>query len=155
VDYYERVIRTTDDYKTASNWVMGDVLKVLNEEKIDIKDFKISPENLGNLITLINNGTISGKIAKEIFPLMLEDNKDPALIVKEKNLIQISDTTEIEGIISKILDKSSSEVQQYREGKEKVFGYFVGQVMRETKGKANPKLVNEILRERLDTIKKS
>ena len=154
VDYYEMVISVTDDYKTASNWVMGDVLKVLNEEKIDIKDFRISPENLGNLINLINNGTISGKIAKEIFPLMLEDNRDPALIVKEKNLTQISDLSEIENIIDKILDKSEREVQQYLEGKEKVFGYFVGQVMRETKGKANPKLVNELLREKLDTIKK-
>ena len=155
VDYYEKVISMTDDYKSASNWVMGDVLKALNEKKIDIKDFRISPENIGKLITLINNGTISGKIAKEIFPLMLKDNRDPVLIVKEKNLVQISDSSEIENIIDKILDKSDREVQQYREGKEKVFSYFVGQVMRETKGKANPKLVNELLREKLDTIKKS
>jgi aspartyl-tRNA(Asn)/glutamyl-tRNA(Gln) amidotransferase subunit B len=155
VDYYEKVISVTDDYKTASNWVMGDVLKVLNEEKIDIKDFRILPENLGRLVTLINSGTISSKIAKEVFQIMLEEKKDPEQIVKEKNMVQISDSSEIENIIDKILDKSDREVQQYCEGKEKIFGYFVGQVMRETKGKANPKLVNELLREKLDTIKKN
>jgi aspartyl-tRNA(Asn)/glutamyl-tRNA(Gln) amidotransferase subunit B len=152
-EYFEKVTAATNDYKSASNWVMGDVLKILNEKKIEVKDFSVSPENLGKLISLINNGTISGKIAKEVFPDMLK-GKDPEIIINEKNLVQISDSSEIEKIINKILDNNETEVQQYIDGKEKVFGFFVGQVMRETQGKANPKLVNEILREKLQVIKR-
>ncbi|MFO7446813.1 MAG: Asp-tRNA(Asn)/Glu-tRNA(Gln) amidotransferase subunit GatB [Ignavibacteriaceae bacterium] len=152
-DYYEKVISVTDDYKTASNWIMGDVLKVLNEEKIDIRDFSVSPENLGSLVNLIKKGTISGKIAKEVFPEMLKENKNPEEIVKSKNLVQISDTSEIEKIIEDILAAKPNEVQEYVEGKEKVFGFFVGQIMKQTKGKANPKIVNELLRTKLDSMK--
>lgn len=151
-EYFEKVSAATDDYKSASNWIMTDVLKVINETKIDIKDFGISPENLGKLINLINNGTISGKIAKEVFPVMLE-GKDPDSIVKEKNLVQISDSSEIEKIVDSVLRINETEVQQYIDGKEKVFGFFVGQVMKESKGKANPKMVNEILREKLQEVK--
>ncbi len=147
--YYEEVVSVTDEYKLASNWVTGDLLAVINENKLDISDFPVSPVNLGKLINLIQNGTISGKIAKEIFPIMLEVNSDPEQIVKEKNLVQISDTAEIEAMIQKIIDENSGQVEEYRSGKEKVFGFFVGQVMRESKGKANPKLVNEILRKML------
>ncbi len=149
-DYYENVVTVSDDYKSASNWIMTDVLKVINEEKIDIKDFAITPENLGELINLIKEGTISGKIAKEIFPVMLKENKKPSQIVKEKNLVQITDTSEIEKIIEKILTNSPNQIKQFQSGEEKVFGFFVGQVMKETKGKANPKVVNEILREKLN-----
>lgn len=152
-DYYEEVITVTDDYKSASNWVMGDVLKVLNEEKLDIRDFSLSPQNLGQLINLIKNGIISGKIAKEVFPEMIQGNKNPEDIVKSKNLVQISDTTEIERMIESILDSRPKEVQEYVEGKEKVFGFFIGQIMKESKGKANPKIVNEILRAKLDSVK--
>jgi aspartyl-tRNA(Asn)/glutamyl-tRNA(Gln) amidotransferase subunit B len=148
-NYYEEVVSVTDEYKIASNWVTGDVLAVLNDKKIEISDFPLSPLNLGRLINLIKSGTISGKIAKEIFPLMLESNSDPEEIVKEKNLIQISDTSEIEAIIQKIIDTNLTQVEEFRSGKEKVFGFFVGQVMKESKGKANPKLVNEILRKML------
>ena len=152
-DYYENVIKVTDDYKSASNWVMVDVLKILNDKKIDISEFHISSENLGKLINLIKEGTISGKIAKDVFANMLENNKSPEEIVKEKNLVQISDSSEIEKIIDGILDKNQSQIQEYIDGKEKVFGFFVGQVMRETKGKANPKLVNDFLRKKLDNLK--
>lgn len=152
-DYYENVIEYTDDYKTASNWVMGDVLKIINENKISIKDFLISPENLGGLINLIKEDTISGKIAKDVFKIMLSENKNPEEIVKEKNLIQISDTSEIEKIIDAILEKNKNEVLQFISGKEKVIGFFVGQVMKETKGKANPKIVNEILVKKLNLLK--
>jgi len=147
--YYEEVISVTDEFKIASNWVTGDVLAVVNEKKIDISDFPVTPVNLGKLINLIKTGTISGKIAKEIFPIMLESNTDPAIIVKEKNLVQISDTSEIETIIQKIIDANKDQVEEYRSGKEKVFGFFVGQVMKESKGKANPKIVNEILKKML------
>lgn len=152
-DYYENVVTITDDFKSASNWVMVDVLKVINEQKININNFTVSPENLGRLINLINDGTISGKIAKEVFPIMIQENKSPDEIVKEKNLVQISDTSEIEKIVKEILEKNVNQVKQYLEGSEKVFGFFVGQVMRETKGKANPKVVNEILRKQLDAGK--
>ena len=153
-DYYEKVIEVTDDYKTASNWVMTDVLKVINEEKIEINNFPVPPEDLGELVNLIKEGTISGKIAKEVFPVMLHDKKKPSAIVKEKNLLQISDSSEIEKIVDKIISDKPGEVQQYIEGKEKVFGFFVGQIMRETKGKANPQMVNDTLREKLDALKK-
>lgn len=152
-DYYEQVTVVTPDYKSASNWIMGDVLRTINEDKIDIKDFSVSAENLGELINLINNGTISGKIAKEVFPEMLKDDKSPIAIVKEKNLLQISDTAELESLVLKVIEENPSEVQQYVDGKEKVFGFFVGKIMRQTGGKANPKIVNEILRKKLDEKK--
>jgi aspartyl-tRNA(Asn)/glutamyl-tRNA(Gln) amidotransferase subunit B len=152
-DYYEKVITVTDDYKSASNWVMGDVLNIIKEEKIEITDFPISPENLGKLINLINDKTISGKIAKDVFPEMLKTDEDPAKIVKEKNLVQITDTSALEGIVDTIIANNQPQVEQYLKGKETVIGFFVGQVMRETKGKANPQAVNEILRSKLNALK--
>ena len=152
-DYYESVIKVTDDYKSASNWIMVDVLKILNESKINITDFSVSPAEMGSLINLINDGTISGKIAKEIFPLMVQEKKDPLAIIKEKNLFQITDETALEKIVDEIISLNSSELKQYFEGKEKVFGFFVGQVMKKTHGKANPKSVNEILKKKLELLK--
>jgi aspartyl-tRNA(Asn)/glutamyl-tRNA(Gln) amidotransferase subunit B len=153
VDYYEKVAGFTSDYKSASNWVMGEVLKTINEEKINIEEFPIQPENLAELINLINSGTINGKIGKDVFQEMLKVNKKPAEIVKEKNLVQITDPAQIENIIDNIFEKNSGEVKQYLDGKEKVLGFFVGQIMRETKGKANPKLVNELLKEKFNSLK--
>lgn len=147
--YYEDVVSVTDDYKMASNWVTGDVLAIINDQKIDISDFPISPLNLGKLINLIRSGKISGKIAKEVFQIMLKSNSEPEQIVNEKNLAQISDTSEIEEIIKKIINSNPAQVNEYRSGKEKVFGFFVGQIMKETKGKANPAIVNEMLRKLL------
>jgi aspartyl-tRNA(Asn)/glutamyl-tRNA(Gln) amidotransferase subunit B len=132
---------------------MGDVLKVLNEEKIKIKDFPVTPKNLAELINLINEGTISGKIAKEIFPIILKEKKTPLEVVKEKNLIQLSDRSEIEKIIDRVIDSNPSELKEYIEGKEKVFAFFIGRVMRESKGKANPKVVNEVLGEKLQVFR--
>ena len=152
-DYYEQVVSVTDDYKIASNWITGDVLAVLNEKKLDISDFPLSPVNLGKLINLIKNGTINGKIAKEIFPELVETNSDPEIIVKEKNLVQISDTSEIEKIIQKIIDNNADQTQEYLSGKDKVFGFFVGQVMKESKGKANPKGVNDMLKTKLESLR--
>lgn len=149
-DYYEKTIRVTDDYKSASNWVMTEVLKIVKEDKVDIADFKVSPENLGKLINLINNNTISGKIAKNVFPEMLKEDKDPEVIVKEKNLVQITDTSAIDGIVDTILENNPGQVAQYLGGKETVIGFFVGQVMKESKGKANPQMVNETLKKKLE-----
>lgn len=153
-DYYEKVVSVTDDYKSASNWIMGDVLGVVNENKIDIKDFNISAGNLGKLINLISKGTISGKIAKEVFQIMLENNDEPETIVKEKNLLQISDEGAIVEIISSILANNRTQVEEYLSGKDKVFGFFIGQIMKETKGKANPQLVNQLLKSELEKLKK-
>lgn len=152
-DYYEKVISVTNDYKSASNWVMGDVLKIMKEAKIEITDFPISANNIGNLIELINNGTISGKIAKDIFPEMLKTNESPVKIVKDKNLVQISDTSALEKIIDEIIANNKAQVQQYLDGKESVLGFFVGQVMKISQGKANPKVVNELLKSKLDLSK--
>lgn len=152
-DYYEKVISVTNDYKSASNWVMTEILKTINEQKIDIEDFGVSPENLGKLIELINKNVISGKIAKEVFPEMIETDKDPNEIIKEKNLIQINDTGEIESAIDNVLAANQAEVSEYLAGKMKVVGFLVGQIMKETKGKANPQTVNQILKEKLEKLR--
>ncbi len=152
-DYFENVASFTDDNKSASNWIMGDVLKVINEQRLDIKNFPVPPEMLAKLINLINKGTISGKIAKDIFPEMLTEGKDPELIIKEKDLVQITDVSSIEKTVEKIIESHQDEVKQFLDGKEKVLGFFVGQIMKETKGKANPKLVNELLRQKLNELK--
>ncbi|MBZ0200371.1 MAG: Asp-tRNA(Asn)/Glu-tRNA(Gln) amidotransferase subunit GatB [Ignavibacteriaceae bacterium] len=152
-DYYEKVAACTDDYKSASNWIMVDVLKILNEEKINISDFPVAPESLAGLINLIKEGTISGKIAKEVFPLMISENKPAEEIVKEKNLLQVSDSGLIEKVVSEILAVHSSEVDEYLSGKDKVIGFFVGKIMKQTGGKANPQIVNKILREKLNALK--
>ncbi len=149
-DYFERILNVTSDYKSASNWVMGDIMKVLNEDKIDIRGFPVAPENIGRLINLINDNTISSKIAKEVFPEMLKTNKDPKLIVEEKNLVQITDIELIEEVIGSIIENNPGQVKQYLDGREKVLGFFVGQIMRETNGKANPQSVNEILKRMLE-----
>lgn len=152
-EYYESLIRITDDYKTASNWVMSEVLGFINDKKTDILDFPVKPEMLGKMINLINEGVISGKIAKEIFLIMIDENKDPELIIKERNLVQISDENEIKGIIETILTNNKSQVESYLSGNEKIFGFFIGQIMKETKGKANPKIVNELLSAHLNFLK--
>lgn len=148
-DYYEEVLKQTSDTKIASNWVMGDVLKIINEQKLSFSDFPITPENLGKLVNLINSNKISSKIAKDVFPIMLEENKDPEIIVKERNLIQITDTSAIESAIDLVISNNPSQVEEFKSGKEKVIGFLVGQAMKETKGKANPQMVNEILRDKL------
>ncbi len=149
-DYYEDILKVTKDFKSASNWVMGEILKVIKEEKLSIQEFPISPANIGQLINLINNKTISNNIAKEVFADMFKTNTPPEIIVKDKNLTQITDTKEIELIIENILSNNTKQVQDYKSGKEKVIGFLVGLVMRETKGKANPQIVNNLLRKHLN-----
>ncbi len=152
-DYYEQILSVTNDYKSASNWVMTEVLKNINDQKITVAQFPVSAENLGKLIKLINENVINGKIAKEIFPEMLTTKKDPLEIVKEKNLVQITDAKEIESAIDRILSTNESQVKEYLGGKDKVIGFFVGQIMKETKGKANPQIVNELLKKKLEALK--
>ncbi len=135
--------------KQISNWVMTDVLRVVGERKIDINDFPVSPKRLASMIQLINDRTISRKIAKDVFEEMLKSDKEPRAIVEEKGWIQVSDSSAIEKVIEEILTKNPTQVEQYRTGNEKVFGFFVGQTMKAMGGKGNPSLVNEILKKQL------
>lgn len=148
-DYFEKCGSLFTDYKMVSNWIMGELLRLLNVNNMEISESKISPENLATLLNMIQEGTISGKIAKEVFEEMFVFGKDAKEIVKGKGLEQISDTGELEGIIDRIITSNPKSVEDFKSGKEQAFGFLVGQTMRETKGKANPKLVNDILKEKL------
>lgn len=153
-DYFEAAARYTTDYKSLSNWLMGDIFKYLNENKLEITQFNLSAENLALLVNLVNKGTISNKIAKDIFNDLVITNSNPEEYVKEKNLIQISDTSEIEKIIDDVISQNKTEVEKYLSGKQSVIGFFVGQVMKQSKGKANPQVVNKILKDKLDNYNK-
>ncbi len=148
-DYFEAVAQECSDYKRVSNWIMGEVLRVLNERKIDITGFPIPPEHLAELLKLIEKNTISQRMGKQVFEEMLSGGGSPTEIVERKGLAQISDKSALEPIIEQVLAENTEQVQQYKAGKEKVLGYLVGQVMRATRGKANPALVNELLKAKL------
>lgn len=148
-DYYEKVAQVSGNYKASSNWVMTEVIRELNHSNLSITQSPITPEKLGKLIQMIDSKAISGKIAKTVFSEMWEKGGDPEDIVKAKGLVQISDNSAIEKIIEDVLAQNPSQVQEYRSGKVKVFGFFVGAVMKASKGQANPDLVNKILTEKL------
>ena len=149
-DYFEEVVRACGDAKAASNWVMGEVLRTLKEKNIPVVSFSVSPERLGGLIGLIAGGTISNTIAKQVFERMLETGDDAEAIVEKESLAQVSDTAELEKVVQEVIDANPGQVEQYRSGKTRVFGFFVGQCMKAMKGKANPVVVNEILKQRLE-----
>lgn len=151
-DYFEETLETAFYPKSVANWIITDVLKYINENKITIVEFPIAPENLGKIINLISNGVINGKIAKEVFAEAINSGKDPETIVKEKNLTQIADVSELDQIVVSVIENNMSQVESYLAGKEKVFGFLVGQIMKETKGKGNPKLINDILKEKLKKL---
>tara|TARA_B100000579_G_scaffold354149_1_gene309069 strand:- start:113 stop:760 length:648 start_codon:yes stop_codon:yes gene_type:complete len=146
--YFEEVIEKSD-VKLSTNWITGELFALLNEKNLEISQSPISAKNLSKLIDLIKDGTISGKIAKSIFELMSKGNKDPEVIVKEKGLKQESDPRELEKLIDKVIGDDPDKVKEYKSGKDKLFGFFVGQVMKISGGKANPQLVNEILKKKL------
>jgi aspartyl-tRNA(Asn)/glutamyl-tRNA(Gln) amidotransferase subunit B len=135
---------------------MVDVLKILNEEKIDIQDYWVSSNNISNLIKLISEGTVTKNLAKEIYNEMLKvkdnnsEKQNPEYIMKSKNLVQLDSSEEINNIIEKVIEENSAETQRYRSGETKLLGFFVGLVMKQTKGKANPKTVNELLIKKLN-----
>lgn len=149
-DYFETVGKVCGNYKAASNWVMVELLRELNNNKLQITESPIKAESLGQLITLIDKGTISGKIAKTVFLEMWKSGHEPETIVKEKGLTQVSDTGAIEKMIDEVLAANASQVTDYRGGRTKLFGFFVGAAMKASKGQANPDLVNEILKKKLD-----
>jgi len=146
--YFEEVIKDSD-IKLATNWITGELFALLNEKNLEISKSPISSKNLSKLINLIKNGTISGKIAKTVFELMIESDKDPEIIVNEKGLKQESDPKELEKLIDNIIKDNHDKVNEYKSGKDKLFGFFVGQAMKASGGKANPKLINEILKDKL------
>ena len=147
-EYFEEVIKKSD-VKLATNWITGELFALLNNKNLEITQSPISAQNLSNLINLIQDGTISGKIAKTVFELMVDGDKDPKKIVEDKVLKQESDPKELEKIVLKIIATNKDKVEEFKSGKEKLFGFFVGQVMKHSGGKANPKLVNDILKEKL------
>ena len=154
-DYFEGVVnhlgkKNDETYKLASNWTMTDVLRVVKDRHIEVSDFPIPPRYLSEMIDLILDGTISGKIAKDVFEEMLTSKEPPKSIVEKKGLMQVSDTGAIEKVIDEILANNKEQVEKYRSGKSQVFGFFVGETMKAMKGKANPKVVNEILRKKLE-----
>ena len=147
-EYFEKVIKKSD-VKLATNWITGELFALLNEKDLGITQSPINAENLSKLINLIKNGTISGKIAKTVFELMANGDKDPQKIVEEKGLKQESDPKALESLIEKVITENPDKVKEYKSGKEKLFGFFVGQAMKASDGKANPKLVNDILKKKL------
>jgi aspartyl-tRNA(Asn)/glutamyl-tRNA(Gln) amidotransferase subunit B len=148
-DYYEKVAILSANPKAASNWIMVELLRELNTAKIDIGNTPISPADLAKLIQMIDSGKISGKIAKTVFEEMFNSRKNPEAIVKEKGLVQVSDSSSIEKWIDEVIASNPNQVEQFRSGKDKLFGFFVGQVMKVSKGQANPDLVNQLLVKKL------
>ena len=146
--YFEEVIEKSD-VKLSTNWITGELFALLNEKNLEISQNPISAKNLSKLINLIKDGTISGKIAKSVFEIMADEGKEPQIIVEEKGLKQQSDPKEIEKLIDKVITDNPDKVKEYKSGKDKLFGFFVGQVMKVSVGKANPQLVNEILKKKL------
>jgi aspartyl-tRNA(Asn)/glutamyl-tRNA(Gln) amidotransferase subunit B len=148
-DYFEDCVSAYPNPKVVSNWVMGDLLGLLNADGVEITACKIKPEQLASMLVLIDEGTISGKIAKTVFVEMFASGKDPKNIVKEKGLVQISDEGAIIAVVDEVLTKNPKSVEDFRAGKERALGFLVGQVMKATRGKANPELVNKLLKEKL------
>ncbi|MGI6092546.1 MAG: Asp-tRNA(Asn)/Glu-tRNA(Gln) amidotransferase subunit GatB [Negativicutes bacterium] len=148
-DYFDETVKLNVDAKTAANWLMGELLKHLNNANMEIEDWPVTPQKLAGLIALIDKGTISNKIAKTVFEEIWSTGKDAEVIVKEKGMVQISDAGEIAGIVDKVIADNPQSVADFKAGKEKAIGFLVGQIMKQTKGRANPEMVNKLLRERL------
>jgi aspartyl-tRNA(Asn)/glutamyl-tRNA(Gln) amidotransferase subunit B len=152
-DYFEEAVKDHANPKALSNWIVGDLFRVLKERKLDeqlyLACWPLAASNLAQMVQMIDQGKISGKIAKTVFEAMLDSNKGPQQIVSEKGLEQLSDLGSIEAAIDQVLAANPKQIAQYQSGNDKVFGFFVGQIMKATQGKANPQKVNEILREKL------
>jgi aspartyl-tRNA(Asn)/glutamyl-tRNA(Gln) amidotransferase subunit B len=149
-DYYEQVVRAVPrEPKLAANWVMGELAAALNKENLEVGAGKMPAARLANLITRIADQTISGKLAKEVFEAMWASGESADAIIESKGLKQITDTGAIERAIEEVMAKNPGQLADYRAGKDKLFGFFVGQVMKATQGKANPAQLNELLKKKL------
>ena len=148
-DYFESVAKISEEPKLSANWIMGDLLGALNKNDLDLSQSPVTAEMLGGMLKRIADNTISGKIAKEVFDAMWQGEGDADTIIEKRGLKQITDSGAIEKIIDEIIANNPEQVEQYRSGKDKVFGFFVGQVMKVSKGKANPQQVNQLLKDKL------
>jgi aspartyl-tRNA(Asn)/glutamyl-tRNA(Gln) amidotransferase subunit B len=148
-EWFADVVKTGAQPKAVSNWMMGDLMRLLNEENKSIEECSLKPAQLAGMLTLMDNNTISGKIAKTVFEEMYRTGRDAEVIVKEKGLVQITDESAIEKTVDDVIAKNPKEVGRFRGGEEKLLGFFVGQVMKMMKGKANPQVVNELLKKKL------
>jgi aspartyl-tRNA(Asn)/glutamyl-tRNA(Gln) amidotransferase subunit B len=148
-DYFERVARVSGDARAAANWVMGDLAALLKDKGTEICDSPVSAENLGGLIKMIDQGKINGKIAKEILPKMIESGETAEAIVEREGLHRISDTGALEKIVDEVIAANPKQVEQYRAGKQAVIGFLVGQVMKASRGQADPATVNTLLKGKL------
>jgi aspartyl-tRNA(Asn)/glutamyl-tRNA(Gln) amidotransferase subunit B len=148
-DSFEAAAKAAGNPRAAANWILTELLRELRAAGREIDASPVTPEDLGALLRLIDDGTISGKIAKEVLVEMMETGETPARIIERKGLVQISDQAAIESIIDQVLVANPREVEAYRAGKTALLAFFVGQVMKATQGKANPKAVNELLRKKL------
>ena len=149
-NYFEECLQKYPHPKNLSNWLMGDFLSLVNEEGSDIKDVTFKPNYMVELLKLIDNGDISGKIGKEVLEKSFQSGKSPGNIVEEEGMQQISDESQLEEIVDRVIEDNPSSVNDYKSGKKKAMGYLVGQIMKATSGKANPQLVNELLQKKLD-----
>jgi aspartyl-tRNA(Asn)/glutamyl-tRNA(Gln) amidotransferase subunit B len=149
--YFEDCVRLHPQPKTVANWIMVELIRELKRQELDIEQCPVSAVHLALLLDLIQEGMISGKIAKAVFEEMCETGKAPKTIIQEKGLIQVTDQTQIQAVIDEVLQGNGAKISDYKNGKTKLFGYFVGEVMKKTQGKANPKMVNEILKKKLDS----
>ena len=148
-DYFEAVVKEGVDAKEAANWMLGEFAKKLNEENIDISASPVKPAALAGLLKLIAKGTISGKIGKTSSPEMWKSGKAADVVVKEQGLVQITDTGALEDMVKKVIAANPQSVADYKAGKKKAIGFLVGQIMKETKGRANPGVVNQLLTKNL------
>lgn len=149
-DFYEAAVGEGVDPKAVSNWMMGELSAFLNARNLEIEQIPTTPVQLAGMIAMVEKGLISGKIAKPVFEEMLNTGDDPGAIVERQGMTQISDEEELAGVISGVIAENPGSVEDYRGGKGKALGFLVGQVMRKTKGRANPQLVNEMLRRSLE-----
>ncbi len=147
--FFEECLKSDVEPKAISNWFMGDLMRILKERDLEAEEIPFPAKDMVKLISLINKGTISGTIAKKVLELMFDEAKDPEEIVKEHGLVQISDETELLEIIKQVLDDNPQSIEDYRNGRDRALGFLVGQVMRASKGKANPQMVNKFIEERI------
>ncbi|MGE4555294.1 MAG: Asp-tRNA(Asn)/Glu-tRNA(Gln) amidotransferase subunit GatB [Desulfovibrionaceae bacterium] len=148
-DYFEAAAAAYNEPRKIANWIMTDLLRELNQAHLSVADCKLAPEGLAALVRLVDEGVISGKSGKDVFTEVFVSGEDPEAVVKAKGLVQISDASALEEIVDKVLAANPAEVESYKGGKKKLMGFFVGQIMRETKGQANPGLVNQIIQKKL------
>ena len=149
-EYFEEVVAAKADPKLVCNWISGELMRIMNENKVNIRNVGIPAKSLASLIQFLQEGSISGKIAKTVFEEMVQSGKDPATIIEVRGLKQVSDEGALRGLLETLLSNNPKQVEQYRAGKTQIKGFFVGQVMKETKGQANPQIVNQLLEDLLN-----